>query len=314
MPALCLALACSASGLAQDYPTRPVRLVVGFAPGGANDLTARVVARKLTETLGQSVIVDNRPGAAGNLAAAGVARAEPDGYTLFLANPTVATPTLFTSVAYDVRKDFAPISLVGHGPVALSVHPSLPIRSVKEIISLARRRPGELNCASGGAGNITHLAMELFVLMSNTAMVHVPYKGGAPAATAVVSGEAQLCFCSVAAIVPYVKSGRLRALAVSSAKRSVALPQIPTVSEAGVPGYEASSWYGVLAPANTPPAVVAKLSQHLVAALQTPELREKLNGLGIEGADSGPKAFAQYLGSEIAKWEKVIKAARIPPQ
>ena len=310
---LCALFTLSTS-IAQTYPAKPVRLVVGFAAGGATDIAARVLSQKLSENLGQTVIVDNRPGASGNVAAEQVARSAGDGYTIFMANATVAIPSLFSNLRYDVRKDFAPVSLVGHGPSALSVHPSLPVKSLRDVVTLARRKPGALNYSSGGSGNITHLAMELFTLMSKVQMVHVPYKGGAPSALAVATGEAELCFCTVAAAVAHFKSGKMRALAVSSARRSAALPNVPTVAESGLPGYEASSWYALLAPVKTPSPVLGTLSQNVVSAVQSQATQSKLIDLGIEPADAGPAALSAYMASELAKWEKVVREAKIPPQ
>ncbi|RPI43605.1 MAG: tripartite tricarboxylate transporter substrate binding protein [Betaproteobacteria bacterium] len=299
---------------AQQYPTRPVRLIVGFAPGGATDIAARAVAQKLGEALRQSVVVDNRPGAAGNLGAELVARAAPDGYTVLLANATIAIPSLFKSLPFDVTKDFAPVSLVGAGPSALVVHPSLPVRNVGELIALAKKRSGELNYASGGTGNITHLAMVLFTGMTAIDMTHIPYKGGGPSTVATVSGEAQLMFSSVASTLPHIKQGRLRALGVSSAKRSLALPEVPTVAEAGLPGYEASSWYGLLLPAATPAAIVERLGSEAAKAVESADLKQRLVSQGIEPVPGGAAAFSRYLSNEIPKWAKVIKDARIPAQ
>ena len=310
-----LSLAVAASlGYAQQYPARPVRLIVGFAPGGATDIAARAVAQKLTEQLKQSVIVDNRPGASGNLAAELVARAATDGYTVLLVNATIATPSLFKSLPFDVTKDFVPVSLVGAGPSALVVHPSLPVRTVRELIAFAKKRPGELNYASGGTGNITHLAMVLFTGMTNIDMTHVPYKGGGPSTVATVSGEAQLMFSSVASTLPQIKQGKLRALGVSSAKRSLALPEVPTVAEAGLPGYEAASWYGLMLAAATPSAIVERLSGETAKAVESAELKERLIAQGIEPMPGGAAEFSRYLRAEIPKWAKVIKDARIPAQ
>lgn len=308
------ALVVAGSASSQTYPARPVRLIVGFAPGGATDIAARTVAQQLSGPLRQSVIVDNRPGAAGNLAADLVARAAPDGYTVLLANATIAIPSLFKSLPFDVMKDFAPISLVGAGPSALVVHPSLPVRNVRELIALAKKRPGELNYASGGTGNITHLAMVLFTGMSGIDMVHVPYKGGAPSTVATVSGETQLMFSSVASTLPQITQGRLRALAVSSARRSLALPDIPTVSEAGLAGYEAASWYGLMVPVATPAAIVERLSGEAAKVVASTELKDRLVAQGIESVPGGAGAFARYLKSEMVKWARVVKDAGITPQ
>jgi tripartite-type tricarboxylate transporter receptor subunit TctC len=312
--ALCATLIDSGFAHAQQFPTRALRMVVGFAAGGATDISARALAQKLSETLGHQVIVDNRPGAASNLASELVARSAPDGYTLLLANATISMPSLFVKLPFDVQKDLRPVSLAGYGPLALTAHPSLPVKSVKEMIALAKRRPGELNYASAGSGSFTHLGMALLVTMTQTNIVHVPYKGGAPAAMATMTGETQLAFSSVGASVPQVNQGRLRALAVSGMKRNAALPDVPTVHEAGVTGYDATSWYGLFAPAQTPQAIVSRISEQSVKALSDATLKERLISQGIEPALGGVEEFSRYLTSEIPKWAKVIKAAAIPPQ
>ena len=299
---------------AQQYPAKPIRLIVGFAAGGATDISARFLAQKISEGIGQQVIVDNRPGAASMLAAEIVARSASDGYSLLFANATIAMPSLFAKLPFDVRKDLTPVSLAGYGPLALTAHPSLPVRSVKELVALAKRRPGELNYASAGAGSFTHLAMALFVLMTDTRIVHIPYKGGAPSAVATMSGESQITFASVGASIPPIRQGKLRALAVSGLRRNAALPDVPTVSEAGVAGYDASSWYGMLAPASTPQAALSKLAEHASKALSDTQLKERLLSQGIEPAAGGLDEFNRYFAAEMAKWAKVIKAAAIPPQ
>jgi tripartite-type tricarboxylate transporter receptor subunit TctC len=311
-----LAVVCTVSSVAsaQTYPVRPVRMIVGFAAGGATDIAARALAQKLSEALGQQVIVDNRPGAASMVAAENVARGAPDGYTMLFANATISMPSLFAKLAFDVQKDLRPLTLVGYGPLALTAHPSLPVTSVKELVALARKRPGDLNFASAGAGSFTHLAMELFITMTATKLVHVPYKGGGPSVIATMAGETQLTFASVGASIPPVKQGRLRALAVSGLKRSLALPDVPSVSEAGVQGYDATSWYGMLAPSATPPAVISRIGQEAMKALADAQLRERLLAQGIEPATGGVEEFGAYFESEVVKWAKVIRDAAIPPQ
>jgi tripartite-type tricarboxylate transporter receptor subunit TctC len=299
---------------AQQYPVRPPRLIVGFAPGGATDIAARAIAQKLTEQLKQTVVVDNRPGAAGNLAAEQVARAAPDGYTILLVNATLALPSLFANLPFDATKDFAAISLLGAGPQALVVHPSLPVRSVKDMIALAQKRPGQLNYGSGGTGNISQLAMLLLISMTGVDMVHIPYKGAAPSIVATLSGEAQVVFGSVASTLAQIRQGRLRVIAVSSGRRSLALPDVPTVAEAGLPGYEASSWYGLMVPAATPAAIVERLSSETSKALAGGEVKERLVSQGIEPLPSGAAEFTKYFQSEMAKWAKVIKDAKIAAQ
>lgn len=308
------ALLVPGSSGAQQYPVRPIRLVVGFAAGGATDLSARVIASRLSETVGQQVVVDNRPGASANLAADLVVRSAADGYTLLLANATIAMPSLFAKLPFDVKKDLTPVSLVGYGPLLLTVHPSLPVKSVKELVALAKRNPEMLNYATAGVGSMTHLGMALFISMANLRMVHVPYKGGAPSAIAVMTGESQLTFSSVAAALGPVRQGKLRPIAVSSARRCTALPDVPTVSEGGVAGYDASSWYGFFAPAGTPQPIVSKLGDETMKALIAADLKERLVSQGIEPAKGGVGEFAGYLNAEISKWAQVIKSAGIPPQ
>jgi tripartite-type tricarboxylate transporter receptor subunit TctC len=308
------ALLVPGSSGAQQYPARPIRLVVGFAAGGATDLSARVIALKLSETIGQQVVVDNRPGASANLAADLVVRSAADGYTLLLANATIAMPSLFVKLPFDVKKDLTPVSLVGYGPLLLTVHPSLPVKSAKELVALAKRNPGTLNYATAGVGSMTHLGMALFISLANLRMVHIPYKGGAPSAIAVMTGESQLTFSSVAAALGPVRQRKLRPIAVSSARRSTALPDVPTVSEGGVAGYDASSWYGFFAPAGTPQPIVSKLGDETMKALVAADLKERLVSQGIEPAKGGVEEFAGYLNAEISKWAQVIKSAGIPPQ
>lgn len=299
---------------AQQYPVRPIRMIVGFAAGGATDIAARVLAQKLSETIGQQVIVDNRPGASSMLAAELVARGVPDGYNVLFANATISMPSLFNKLAFDVLKDLRPVTLAGYGPLALTVHPSVPAKSVKDLIALAKRQPGDLNYGSAGPGSFIHLATELFVNMAGVKMVHVPYKGGAPAVVATMSGESHLTFASVSASAPPVRQGKLRALAVSGLKRNAALPEIPTVSEAGLTGYDATSWYGMLAHSNTPPATLARLGEHAMKALSDVQLQERLLAQGIDPATGGVEEFTAYYNAEVIKWAKVIKAAAIPLQ
>ena len=312
--ALALAIAVSGAAGAQQYPARAIRLVVGFAAGGATDLSARFIAQKLSETIGQQVVVDNRPGAASTLASELVARSASDGYTLLFANATVAMPSLFAKLSFDVRKDLVPVSLAGYGPLVLVVHPSLPVKSTKELIVFARRKPGMLNYGTAGVGSMTHLGMALLVSMTNVEMTHVPYKGSAPASIGVITGEVQLMFSSPAAVMSQIREGRLRALAVSGSTRSAVLPDVPTLAEAGVTGYDATSWYGMLAPTGTPRPAITRLSDETVKALTAGDLKERLLNQGIEPARGGAEEFAAYLGLEIPKWARVIKAAGIPPQ
>ena len=296
------------------FPARAVRIISGFAPGGATDVAARAVSQRMTESLGQPVVVENRPGAAGIIAAELAARSTPDGHMLYLANATLGAPTLFTKLPFDITKDFAFVSLIGMGASALVLHPSVPAKNVKELITLARARPGQLNYASGGTGNITHLQMELFQSMARLSMVHVPYKGGAPSTIATISGEAQIMFSSLATTIAPVQQGRLRAIGVSTLKRSAALPDVPAIHEAGLPGYEASSWYGLIVPAATPTSIVARLGGDVSKALEFSDVKVRLVSQGIVPALGGPDEFRKFIMMEIPKWTKVIRDAKIPPQ
>jgi tripartite-type tricarboxylate transporter receptor subunit TctC len=297
---------------ANSYPDHPIRLVVPFPPGGGNDTLGRLVAQRLSTTLGQTVVVENRAGALGNLGTEQVARAKPDGYTLtlgFVANFAM-TPSL-SKTGYDQNKDFAPISMVAQGFQILVVNPQLPVKNVAELIALAKAKPGELNYASGGNGSPLHLVAELFKMQTGTDIQHVPYKGSAPAAAAVISGETQMVFGGVVSTLPFVPTGRRRALAVTSPSRIAAAPDVPTLNELGYPGIEASSWYGLFAPAGTPPAIVAKLNQEMVKLAKDPDYREQLNKQGQEAMSSTPEELARYVRSESEKWGRVIKTANI---
>jgi tripartite-type tricarboxylate transporter receptor subunit TctC len=258
--------------------------------------------------------VENRPGAASTLASEMVARSAADGYTLLYANATVAMPSLFARLSFDVRKDLAPVSLVGYGPLVLVAHPSLPVKSIRELTALAKRKPGMLNYGSAGIGSMTHLGMALLVSMTGADMVHVPYKGSSQASIGVLTGEAQLMFSSPAAVMSQIKDGKMRALGVSGATHSAVLPGVPTIAEAGLAGYDATSWYGLLAPSAAPRPAISRLGDETVKALATADLKERLVNQGIEPATGGVDEFTAYLAAEIAKWEKVIRAAGIPPQ
>ena len=299
---------------AQKYPSKPVRVIVGFAPGGGTDIAARVIAQKLADAFGSSFVVDNRPGAAGNLAADLVAKSPPDGYAILMANSTIAIPSLFVKLPFDIRRDFTPLSDIALGPSVLSVHPSLPAKNVKELIALARARPGELTYGSGGLGNITHLAMALFTSMAKINMVHAPYKGAAPSLVGLMSGEVQAVFSSIPAALPHVSSGRMRALGVSISKRSNALPDVPTIAEAGLPGYYAASWYGLLLPAGTPKPVVDALSKEVVTVMRVADVREKMLAQGFDPVGDTPEEFSKFISEEISRWEKVVRNAGIKPE
>ena len=300
---------------AQGYPSRPVRLVATSSPGSAVDIVSRLLAPKLSEAVGQQVLVDNRAGAGGNLGAELAARSAPDGYTLFMATPAHAiNSSLHSKLNYDLMRDFAPISLLTSGHYMLVVHPGVPAKSVKQLIALAKARPGKLNYASAGNGNATHLAGELFNIMAGVKTVHVPYKGGGPAKTELLGGQVDFMFHNMTAVLGDAQAGRLRALAVTGPRRSPAAPEIPSVAEAGLPGYEITSWFGAMAPAGTAPDVLARLNREFVRAVQAPDVKEKLANLGSEPAGSTPAEFAAFIKKEVAKWARVIKDAGIRVQ
>ena len=302
------------AAIAQKYPVKSVRIVVGFQPGGATDIAARAIALKLNDALGGSFIVDNRSGAAGNIAAEIVAKATPDGYTMLMANSTIAIPSLFVKLAFDVRKDFAPLSLIAIGPSVLVVHPSLAVHDVKGLIALAKAKPKQLSFGSGGLGNVTHLAMELFAAMAGIDMVHVPYKGGAPSVIGLVSGEVHLLFSSIPAALPQINAGRMKAIGVSISQRSSALPDVPTIHEAGLSGYYAASWYGLLLPTGVPQSTIATLSREIVAIMRAPDIKERMLSQGFEPVGNDPEGFAKFIREELPRWEKVVKAAGITAQ
>ncbi len=296
----------------QAYPVKPVRVIAASSPGSAVDIVARIVAQKLTEQLGQQVIVDNRAGAGGNLGAEIAAKAAPDGYTLFMGTPAHAINTgLYRKLNYDLVRDFVPISQVTSGQYVIVVHPSLPVKSVKELIALARARPAQLNYASAGSGNATHLAGELFNSLAQVQLVHVPYKGSGPAVVDLIGGQVQIMFPNITAALPQVKTGKLRALAVTGRKRTAVAPELPTAIEAGVPGYVVTSWFGMLAPAATPRDLVQRLNAELAKAAKTLDMRERLAGEGAEPTASTPEQFAAFIQTEIEQWTKVVRAARI---
>jgi tripartite-type tricarboxylate transporter receptor subunit TctC len=295
-----------------EYPVKTVRTVVSYAPGGATDIMARVVAQKLTEALGRSFVVDNQSGAGGVIGDALVARAAPDGYTLLATSSTFAiNPAVVAKLPFDAVKSFAPIGLVAQAPFVLTVHPALPAKSVKELIALAKTRPGTLDYASAGQGTAVHLATALFSSMAGVSMTHVPYKGTGPALIDLLAGQVQLTFANILSVKPYVQSGRLRALGVSSAKRSLALPELPTVAEAGVPGYEVVSWYGWLAPAATPPTIVQRLNSEIRKIVQAPDVKERFAANGAEPLGGAPDELGERISREIARWRQVVREARV---
>jgi tripartite-type tricarboxylate transporter receptor subunit TctC len=298
--------------LAQSYPTKPIRLLVGFPPGGSTDIVARVVGQKLGETLGTQIIIDNRPGASATIAMQACARAAPDGYTLVVGHlgTLAVNPAIFPKLSYDPIRDFAPVSLIAVVPAMLAVHPSLPAKSVKELIALAKARPGQLNYGSSGAGGTPHLAVEYFKLMAGVDIVHVPYKGAGPMTADLVGGQISLTITGIPALMPHVKSARLRALAVSTSKRLPIFPELPTIAET-LPGYEATTWYGVLAPAGTPKDLIARLHDAIARSVKQPDVADRLAGEGAEPVSNTPEAFAAYIKSELARWEKIVKRAGI---
>ena len=307
-----VAIGATPAAHAQAYPAKPVRMIAASSPGSAVDIVARIVAQKLGEQVGQQVIVDNRAGAGGNLGAEIAAKAAPDGYTVFMGTPAHAINTgLYRKLNYDLVRDFSPVSQVTTGQYVVVVHPSLPVKSIKELVALARAKPGQLNFASAGSGNATHLAGELFNSLARVKLVHVAYKGSGPAMIDLVGGQVQLMFANLTAALPQVKTGRIRALAVTAEKRAAAAPELPTVIEAGVPGYVVVSWFGVLVPAATPREIVMRLNAALAQTMRAPDIRERLAGEGAEPAVSTPEQFAAFIRADIAQWTKVIKGAGI---
>ena len=304
----------SAPAYAQPYPTRAVRIVVGYAPGGAVDVSARAIARKLTDALGQQVIVENRAGASGNTAAGMVAKSQPDGYTLFMASSTIAFPSLFLNLPFDIKKDLAPISLVAMGPSVLVVHPSVPVRTVKELVSFARARPGQLAYGSAGYGTVTHLGMEILNFKTDTSMVHVPYKGGVPSIIGMLSGEVHALFSSIPGVLAQISARKVRAIGISTLKRSSSLPDVPTIDEAALPGYNTGSWYGLLGPPGISRNISDLLSSEIAKAMQNNEIRDGFVRSGFDPEGSSPEAFAGFIRSEIVKYEDIIKRANIKPQ
>jgi len=304
------------AALAQSYPAKPIRLIVPFAAGGGNDNVARLVGKHLSDSLGQQLVIDNRPGAGGVLGAELAAKAVPDGYTLFLGGvgSHAVNPNLNVSLPYDPIRDFAPVALLAQAPLVLVVHPSVPADSITAFVALARSRPGQLNYASNGNGSSSHLAAVMFDSMTGVDMVHVPYKGLSPALTDLLSGRVQLMFSSVVAILPHIKAGKLRGLAVTGSRRLASMPNLPTIAESGLPGYEASSWYGVLAPAGTPREIVARLNAELVKALEQPEVRTSLLAEGAEPIGGSPEQFAAHIRSEMERLGKMIREAKIRPE
>jgi len=300
------------AAVAQTYPSKPVRFVVGFAPGGPNDILARIVGQKLSEGLGVQVLVDNRPGADSMIGTQMAARATPDGYTIAMISASATIhPSVYNNVPYDVVKDFSYVSILASSAFVVVTNPNLPVHSIKELIALAKAKPGQLNFASSGAGGTLHLAGELFKSMAHVDMNHVPYKGGAPAINDVVAGQVDLMFSPMAIAMPHVKSGRLRALAVTSTTRWPAARDLPTVGESGLKGYEATGWYGIVAPAKTPHAVVMRLNQEIVKVLALPDVRQQLASFDLEPVGSSPEQMASHVKEELVKWARVAQDAKL---
>ena len=295
----------------EKYPSRAIRLIVPFAPGGGADISGRTIAARLSERYAQQVVVDNRPGAGGNLGVELASKAPPDGYTLLLVSSSYgANPSLY-KLSFDPVNGFEPITLVSQQPFILVVHPSLPVRSVKDLIALAKAKPGSLNYASSGAGGIVHLGTEYFKSVAGIDMVHIPYKGGNTAHNDIVAGFVQVYFGTILSTLPVVKSGKVRAIGVSTERRNAALPEVPTVAEAGLPGFSFGGWYAVLAPAKTPKEITASLNREIVALLQAPDVKERLAAEGSTVVASTPEQLRQHLQSDISKWRQVVKAANI---
>ncbi len=307
---LCLTIGVSCAYAQGAYPGKPMRLIVPFAPGGSNDIVARIIGQKFAEGMGQQVIIDNRGGASGIIGTDLAAKAAPDGYTLLMMSLTLAVnPSLYRKLPYDTAKDLLPVSLVASAPLILVVHPSLQAKSLKDFIALAKAQPGKFNFGSGGPGTTPHLAGEMLKSMAGLQMTHVPYKGGGPALADLVGGQLQLMLENIPSTLPHVKSGRLRVLAISGLVRSSLVPEVPTLDEAGLKGYEIVGWNGLFLPAATPQAVVSRLHAETVKALALPDIKERLAGMGAEGIGSTPAQFAAFVKSEIGKWARVVRDA-----
>jgi tripartite-type tricarboxylate transporter receptor subunit TctC len=310
-----VAFSCTPLLAQQHYPVRPLRLVVPSSPGGGADIVGRILAPRLADVLGQQVVVENRPGAGTMIGGEVVAKSPPDGYTLLMAVSTISSnPVLYKKMPYDAIKDFAPITQAAVLTDILAVHPSLPAKSVKDLIVLARLRPGQLVYSSAGTGTPTHLAGELFDVTTKVKMTHVPYKGGAPAVIALLIGEVSLSFATMPSVIAHVRSGRLRALAVTSAQRWSSTPELPTVAESGVPGFEVNSWYGLLVPVGTPKEIIARLNSELVRILHTPEVKQRISSGGAETVGNAPGQFGVLIKSETEKWARVVKDAGVKPE
>ena len=312
---LCIALipgvAVSYAQSETGYPSKPIRMIVPSAPGSGPDIMARAIGQKLTEALGQAIVIDDKPGAGGIIGSEAAAKAPPDGYTLIMSNAGAHTvnPSLYAKLPYDPIKDFAPVTLVALAPNILIVHPTLPVRNVKELIALAKAKPGELTFGSGGNGSTAHLSGEMFKTMAGIDTVHIPFKGSPAAVIGVIAGQIALAIPNIPPALPHVRSGKLKALAVTTAKRAAGVPELPTVAESGLPGYEATAWFGVLAPAATPPQIIARLNAAIVKIAHAREMQDRLMAEGADAVGNTPEQFAQIIRNDIAKWAKVVKAS-----
>jgi len=304
----------SGLAVAQPYPTKPLRLIIPFPPGGSNDVVGRAIGQQLAERLGQGVVIDNRGGAGGIIGTDQAAKAPPDGYTLLLISTAFPTSIAFNRLPQDAMKSFAPVAMLGSGPALLVVPASSPANSVKDLLDLLKRKPGELNAAAAGIGSFQHMATELFRLQSGTDFVIVQYKGGGPALTDVIAGQVQMNLGSLVQMMPHIRSGKLKALGVGGAKRVAALPDVPTIAEAGVPGYEANNWWGILAPAGTPGPILNRLYNEITAILDLPETRKRFELEGAEVMRMSPAEFANFVAQEATKWTRVVKDAGIKPE
>ena len=312
---LCIALipgvAVSQAQSETGYPSKPIRMIVPSAPGSGPDIMARAIGQKLTEALGQAIVIDDKPGAGGIIGSEAAAKAAPDGYTLIMSNAGAHTvnPSLYAKLPYDPIKDFAPVTLVALAPNILIVHPTLPVRNVKELIALAKAKPGELTFGSGGNGSTAHLSGEMFKTMAGINIVHIPFKGSPAAVIGVIAGQIALAIPNIPPALPHVRSGKLKALAVTTAKRAAGVPELPTVAESGLPGYEATAWFGVLAPAATPPQIIARLNAAIVKIAHAREMQDRLMAEGADAVGNTPEQFAQIIRNDIAKWAKVVKSS-----
>ncbi|HVY56269.1 MAG TPA: tripartite tricarboxylate transporter substrate binding protein [Xanthobacteraceae bacterium] len=310
--ALLMVCLSAAAGSAQDFPTRPIRIIVPFAPGGSTDAVVRILAKKLSDNLGGSVYIENRPGGAATIGTNQVAQAAPDGYTLGAANISFgANPAILKRIPYDTEKDFVPVGLVARVPLVLAVHPSVPAKSVKELIALARAKPGGLSYASAGYGSGSHLSMELFNYLTGLKMLHVPYNGGGPQVAGALGGQITALFATIPSSMQYFASGQLVGLGVSTAKRDPRLPDLPTIAEAGVPGYEMGDWVGLIAPKDTPSAIVERLNREMLKALADPEVKSRIESVGTQVAAGTPEDLRVHIQSELAKWRKVAETMKL---